>query len=193
MNKIALQKFVESYKPGDTLKADVEVINKYKEHLPECMTELWSSYGFGFYGEGIIQIINPDKYIDNLWGWLGQEENYGRVPVAISSFGIIFYYRQLDSDIHDIAYIDPQTSATDVLSWDIESFFNQKILDEELRSVILDKDLNEKAQEKYGPLAIDEMYSFVPAIRLGGTKSPQNIDKCNAPIHLDILLQLALG
>jgi hypothetical protein len=36
-------------------------------------------------------------------------------------------------------------------------------------------------------------YAFAPALRLGGSPSPKHIITCDAKVHLDILLQLALG
>lgn len=66
-----LSKFIEIFPPGDNLiKPTAQKISKYENILPDSILALWADYGFGNYGNGLIKIIDPELYADNLWGWL---------------------------------------------------------------------------------------------------------------------------
>lgn len=167
---------------------------KYQEYLPAELLELWKTHGFGFYGNGLIQIINPELYQDNLWDWLLKTEpDMNRLPIAISAFGVIFYYRKLSDVDEDISFIDPQTSEVDVTVWSLVDFFNDWLCDDEIIEVFLEKTLLEKAQQKYGKLAENKMYCFLPPLRMGGRKEDLNLDIGSTVVHLDLLYQLAIS
>lgn len=70
-----LQEFINKF-PVDQIENRVsdDIIEKYKAHLPEALLELWKIHGFGFYGNGLIQIINPELYQSVLWDWLMKSE-----------------------------------------------------------------------------------------------------------------------
>lgn len=119
------------------------------------------------------------------------EEDKSRIPIALSAFGDIFYYRKLSEEgDEDIAFIDPHTSQTAVLTWSLEDFFNDWCCDPETITDVLQNPLMEKAHKKCGALGNEEIYYFVPALRLGGNRSIENVKKGNAQAHLSILLQL---
>jgi hypothetical protein len=68
---IQLQPFIDRHAPGPHLeKADRSKLDRYRGHLPPALLELWAAYGFGLYGNGLIQLIDTDRYRQNLWGWL---------------------------------------------------------------------------------------------------------------------------
>ncbi len=189
-----LQQYINKF-PVDVAGNSVsdEIIKKYQDYLPAELLELWKTYGVGFYGNGLIQIINPELYQDNLWDWLQKSEpDMNRLPIAISAFGVIFYYRKLSDVNEDISFIDPQTSEVDVTVWSLVDFFNDWLCDDEIIDVFLEKTLLEKAQQKYGKLAEDQMYCFLPALRLGGCKDDLELNTGAAPVHLDFLYQLAV-
>ena len=79
----------------------------------------------------------------------------------------------------------------EVLSWNISSFFNDLLLDKDIKNFLFEPELTVKAVKKKGSLDINEMFTFVPALRLGGDRTLEYVDKCNAQVQLDILLQLA--
>lgn len=195
MSIITLQNFIDHHKPGElTQTPGRDLIESYRTLLPDCLLELWEKTGIGVYSNGLIQIINPGDYKRALYDWLMlDDEDPSRLPIAISSFGTIFYYRKLsDEGDEDIAYIDPHVSGTDVLAWSLESFFNDYLCNEENISSSLDPDLFEKALRKEGQLDKNQMYLFAPALRLGGQRDIKFIKRGDTLVHLDILLQLAL-
>lgn len=190
-----LQSFIDKFpvdQVGNTV--NIEIIKKYQSYLPDALLELWREHGFGFYGNGLIQIIDPERYQDVLWSWLLKDEpDMTRLPIAISAFGIVFYYRRLsDAGDEDISFMDPHNSDIGVTVWSLNDFFNEWLCDDEIIEQFLEKSALSQAQEKYGKLAHDQMYCYLPALRLGGRASDLNLDKGDAPTHLDFLYQLAL-
>ena len=64
MNTVALQDF-QSY-----AKVNDNVINKFKNKIPENLLKIWQNYGLDTSMNGYIKVINPDDYqsiIDNTY------------------------------------------------------------------------------------------------------------------------------
>jgi len=191
-----LQTFIDKFpvdQAGNTVSP--ETVKKYQAYLPEALLELWQNHGFGFYGNGLLQIINPELYQDELWSWLMKDQpDMTRLPIAISAFGLVFYYRLLSEDgDEDISFIDPHNSDIGVTAWSLKDFFNDWICDDEIIEQFLEKSALAKAQTQYGKLTDNQMYCYLPALRLGGRASDLNLDKGDAAIHLDFLYQLAVN
>ncbi len=191
-----LQTFINKFsvdQAGNTVS--FETVKKYQAYLPEALLELWQNHGFGFYGNGLLQIINPELYQDVLWSWLMKDQpDMTRLPIAISAFGLVFYYRLLSEDgDEDISFIDPHNSDIGVTAWSLTDFFNDWICDDEIIEQFLEKSALAKAQTQYGKLTDNQMYCYLPALRLGGRASDLNLDKGDAATHLDFLYQLAVN
>jgi len=191
-----LQTFINKFsvdQAGNTVSP--ETVKKYQAYLPEALLELWQNHGFGFYGNGLLQIINPELYQDVLWSWLMKDQpDMARLPIAISAFGLVFYYRVLSEEgDEDISFIDPHNSDIGVTAWSLTDFFNDWICDDEIIEQFLEKSALAKAQTQYGKLTDNQMYCYLPALRLGGRASDLNLDKGDAATHLDFLYQLAVN
>lgn len=133
-------KFLEKYHPVHTVPATDDVIERYLKVLPENLLKLWKEHGFGTYGNGFIQIINPDEYRETLNMWLMREDDGMRIPFAISAFGDVFYWRHLHNPnpseylpewVYDVSFFDPHTSDTGVCTYTMEEFFGDYISDGE--------------------------------------------------------------
>ena len=102
MNKELIKKFVENYKPGENLtKPDEKILEFGKQMLPPEIIYLWENYGFGDYGNGIIKVVDPRDYMNSLYTWLGGQD-FNKIPIMVSAFGDIFYYRKLEENENDI-------------------------------------------------------------------------------------------
>jgi hypothetical protein len=190
----AVAAFLSTFPPSpDNVPVDPGLIDAFRDRLPTVILELWQQGGFGLYGDGEIQVIDPRDYEQNLWGWLMREDDDpSRTPIALSAFGVMFYHRRLDEEVEDIAYLDPHTSEGDVLAYSSIEFIGRTIVDAESREILLQKPLFEAAREKRGPLVRGTVFGFVPALRLGGEQSVSRTEALDARVHLDLLLQLAL-
>jgi hypothetical protein len=193
------QKFIDAHPPlGNWQKADASLLEKYQGLVPEGLLEIWREYGFGFCSDGFLQMINPDSYHEVLCNWLMRESDFTRIPIMITAFGTIIYYRMLMKDeegkiiADDVAYIEPNYSQTDTCAWSLNDFFDKYLCDKINLNELFFYDFFPLAKENYGSLANDEIYFFVPALRLGGNEDINNMDKGHAVVHLDFLLQLVL-
>lgn len=188
-------KFLEKFPPSSNLeKPTNEVIERCrKEKMPEELIKFWNEYGFGNYGNGIIKVINPEDYDYSLSNWLGKEDS-SKIPIFMTGFGDIFYYRNLSNDEfpdeYDISILDIHYRNVDVCTWDLDEFLNEFLMDKEIQETVLRENLFEKAMKKVGKINEEEIYFFVPALVLGGAEEIKYIDKGHAGIHQEILLQL---
>jgi len=57
--------FLKNYPPEENLiKPSEHIIDAARSvKVPEEIINFWTSYGFGNYGDGIIKMIDPEKYI----------------------------------------------------------------------------------------------------------------------------------
>ncbi|WP_187359894.1 GAD-like domain-containing protein [Chitinolyticbacter meiyuanensis] len=189
---LSLQPFLECHAPTDVRPASTELVARYRGLLPEPLLTLWQRVGLGRYGNGLITLVNPDDYKHPLYGWLMyDEENPSRLPIAVTAFGLLIYYRRLDEDAADVAYIDPNLREAGVLAWSLEAAFNDVLCSTETQAELLDAELFAAAFARLGPLKTGQSYCFVPALALGGAKVPELLEIGDAAVQLDLLLQLA--
>lgn len=187
-----MKKFKEIFKiqEGATSVSD-NIIDEYKEKVPNLLIDLWKSDGFGKYNNGLIEMVNPKDFEPVLWTWLGREvENY--VPFAISGFGELFYYRKLTETDEDVCMIDIQYRKIETIVWSLESFFENFLTEEEDRKDWLREDLFNEAISKQGNLSINEVFTFTPALAIGGAEELQYLKKGNAQVYQDIVFQMTM-
>lgn len=184
------EKFLKTFEPGQTVIPPAETIALYEKILPAPLIALWREKGWGKYGGGLIELVDPSAFQDTLERWLGRKApNY--VPIAIGAFGQLFYYRKLTENDEDVCMLDPHYRSIINCSWSLSGFFDNYLCDEEVRHDILDEKLFSAAIMKHGPLSTNEIFFFSPALALGGAKEEKYIDKGNCQVHLEILFQLA--
>ena len=184
-----LNDFLKEFTPVKVSTIDPEIICQFKDVLPSGLIDLWKINGFGKYNNGFIEIINPNDYFNTLYTWLGKRvDNY--IPIAISGFGDLFYYRKLTEKDEDVCFLNPHYRKIDTCTWDLNSFFNKYLCDLGIQKEVLRKDLFDESVSKLGGLENAEIFFFVPALALGGGESIKYIKKGNCSIHLDILFQI---
>ncbi len=191
-----LAPFLQRHPPAAGVKpATAEQLARYADHLPAPLLALWRQHGFGFYGRGLIQLIDPDLYSENLWGWLMRDEpDMERLPIALSAMGTLFYYRRLSEDgDEDVSFLNPHTSESGCTVWSLEQFFNEWLDDPDNQVDHLHAETLDAMVAKAGVLERDQMYFHEPALRLGGDGRLDGIARGSAPVHLGLLLDLALG
>ncbi|MDO6518475.1 T6SS immunity protein Tdi1 domain-containing protein [Zobellia uliginosa] len=167
------------------------IIEAYKDKVPPYLIDLWKSKGFGKYDNGLIQLVNPKDFEPSLWTWLGQEvENY--VPIAISAFGELFYYRKLTETDEDVCMIDIQYRKIETVVWSLQSFFEDFLTNEEDREEWLRETLFKQAIAEQGHLAKNEVFTFTPILALGGAMETKYLKKGNAQVYQDIVFQMTM-
>lgn len=185
-----LEKFNKYYKADvDNSIASEELIVKYKEKVSSLLIDIWRTTGFGKYNKGLIEIINPEEYKNNLWTWLGREvENY--TPFAITGFGELLYYRKLTETDEDVCMIDIQYRKIETLAWSLESFFEDFLINDEYRKMWLREDIFLNAISENDNLQKGEVFTFVPVIALGGSEEINYLKKGNAVVYQDLVFNM---
>jgi hypothetical protein len=187
------EKFLETFASSkDNVKASKETLECYQGKLPDELLSFWAQYGFGFYGDGIVRIVEPSNYQAAVNMYLGREDD-SRLPILMTGFGDIFYYRKVQEDVDDVSIIDIHHRHVDVVTWDLPSFFEDFIVDEDIIENVLRKKLFESAVKEKGKLKRGEIFYFVPALMLGGGEELKFVDKGNARIHQELLFEMGCG
>jgi len=186
-----LESFIETFKPGDNLrKPDEETLKKAEESvLPKELIALWKNYGFGNYGNGIIKVINPFEYASSLYTWLGGEDE-NKLPIFITGFGDILYYRKITDEDEDVSLLDIHYRSIDVCTYSFIEFIKFFIVDEEIYEEMLKKPLFTEALEKLGELSEKEIYLFAPALAIGGQEDVKFVKKGDAITQQQLLFQM---
>ncbi len=185
-----IEKFTKVYSPNkNCTKASLELLETYKEKVPKTLLDLWKTHGFGKYGNGLIEIVNPEDFEPVLWTWLGKEvDNY--VPIAITAFGELFYYRKLTETDEDVCVVDIQYRKIETLAWGLDLFFEDFLLDKEMREEWLREELFAKAMQKEDPLTTNEIFTFAPVFAMGGKAELKYLKRGNAQVYQDIVFQM---
>lgn len=181
--------FLNRYPPCEDLKKpDSALLKKYQGILPQNLLDFWKKYGFGNYGDGFFKIIDPDEYKDNLNEWLCGESS-DRIPIMLTGFGNIIYYRKISEDVDDVCMVNIHYRNTMLCAYSFEDFFNFFFSDEETEE-ILNKKLFNEAIKKLGKLEEKEIFYFAPALAWGGSEKLEFVKKGSALVHQVLLLQM---
>ncbi len=190
MNKELIDNFVKEYIPGDNLiKPDEEILKFGKEMLPPEILYLWENYGFGEYANGLLKVVDPRDYMNSLYTWLGGVD-YNKIPIIVSAFGDIFYYRKLEDNENDVSLLDIHYRKVNVCAWSYQFFFKNYIIDKNVRKNILREDLYNESVNKIGNLKYNEIFFFAPALITGGIEKGEYVKKGDAKIHHQVLFQI---
>jgi hypothetical protein len=190
MNKDLIDNFVKVYTPGTELaKPDKKLLEFADKMLPSEIGYLWKEYGFGDYGDGLIKVVDPRDYMHSLYSWLGTRD-FKKIPILVSAFGDIFYFRKLDEEENDVSLLNIHYRKIEVCAYSFEEFFRSFITDTKIQEDVLRKSLYDQAIAKLGILKHNEAFFFVPALVLGGREEIKYVSKGDANTHQYLLLQI---
>lgn len=161
-----------------------EVMQKYKDSIPEQLLYVWEKYGFGSFMNGYLKIINPDDFQDIV------DEYYFRndspIPLFSTGMGDIIVWEEnkflilLNFKLKDVS----------VISSGFDFFFEDLIEDENFGKNDLEWGLYPKAVKKYGIPSYDECFGYVPLLGLGGAEKVENIEKIKLREHIQVITHL---
>ena len=190
MNTTLIDRFIAEYKPGkDLVNPDKELLDFGRQMLPPEILYLWETYGFGEYGNGFIKVVDPRDYMHSLYTWLGKQD-FSKIPLFVSAFGDIFYYRKLEGEENDISMLDIHYRKVEVCGYSYQEFFEGYMLDENVKENVLRRTLFNEATAKLGALAVNECFFFVPALVIGGAEDIKHVQKGDANVHQHLLFEL---
>lgn len=158
-------------------KVDDGLIQKYKDLLPPEMISLWQEYGFGTFYNGYLKVINPDDYLSLV------QQSYFQgdvsVPIFATAFGDILTWEENQY----VGIIKYRYNDSDIISDGFEFFYDIIASEVCAAEYFTIKEYNE-AVKKYGELAYDECFGYVPLLALGGKESVNNIKKVKMREHI---------
>jgi hypothetical protein len=158
---LALRRFVEKHPPRQPSPVADDLIDAYTGKLPGSLLELWRRGGLGLYGERQLALIDPRRWQPILDRWIiSPPDSTRRVPIALTPFGKIIYYRKLSATQEDVAFLDPVSKKTDVLSWSFDECFNSVLCDEAALDALVEPDWLAAARRDSGVLAPGEVYEI---------------------------------
>ena len=185
-----IDKFLKKYKPGENLqKPEEEILNFGRQMLPKEIVGLWEDHGFGAYADGLIKVVDPREYMNSLYSWLGRKD-FGRIPIIVTAFGDIFYYRKLTDGENDVSMLNIHYRKIEACGASYQGFFERYILDKGVIKKVLRADLYQQAVKKFGRLGYQDIFFFTPALVLGGGEDIKYIEKGNGAVHQMVLLSI---
>jgi hypothetical protein len=165
-----------------------ELIEKYRERLPEYMIKVWKTFGFGSYANGLFFVTSPEPFESIIDIYFGKEHKY--TVICHSSFGDLLIW---DNEQPSIISLNANTGkgVRMVDDGNINSFFKYGMNNDGFYEVHR-YDLHLKAVEKFGQLEEDQVFAFVPALALGGAEKLENIKVSQLREYLAIIAELAV-
>ena len=167
-------------------EASAEMLEKYQDVLPDALLDEWKNYGWCSYAKGMLWLVNPDHYVDCLKAWL-PDWSVGDQPPAVFARGpfgdlLVSYRGEVGQlNVHHGRYIE--------IGDDAEMFLEFS-LDKGYLKDALAAGLAKRASKKLGAAESDEMYTFAPALALGGKYSLPFVRKEKLLPQLSMLSQL---
>ena len=150
--------------------------------IPDVMRMILQKDGWCSYREQIFWICDPDDWTPAARAWL--PESPSAQVLGRSSFGDLFI---LDKTFWLTL---PHQSAAIMSTGNSNWFFGRTATS---KTFMLQSGLRQHraAQAGAGPLEWDEMYTYVPALALGGSEKTSKVERVKAREQLVILSQLA--
>ena len=156
----ALHRFIEAHPPSRQVsRADSELVAAYEGILPASLLELWRRKGVGFYGDMQLALIDPRHWQAVLNRWIvSPPDDVRRIPIALTPFGVLLYYRKLTATDEDVVFIDPVSKRTSDLAWSLDEFFNRFLCDRQSLESLISPALVQSARKECGALSPGEVY-----------------------------------
>lgn len=152
-----------------------EVIEKYRDVLPEELIGIWENYGFGSFYGGFLKTVNPDEYRELLIEaapFFGNE-----IVIFTTGMADLITWRIASDKQKTVAHIllfrngDLDTVAAEDLEFFFEDIVNR---DDFQRNKELYAAKYFKAVEQQGEPSYNEAFGYTPLLVLGG--NPDKID-----------------
>jgi hypothetical protein len=153
--------------------------------IPDDLAEMLVQTDGNSYAGGFFKFIVPDAFRHYVAMWnLDPAEC---IPFLKCAFGHVIFYHQ-----EQYKTLNPVYNCIDVLGEGNELDFVMDVMlcDRQGLEHSFCIDLYEQLSETLGVPNLDEMYAFIPAIGLGGSRSAEHVHKVNMNKEMTILSRL---
>lgn len=173
----ALDAFTTAYPPRNVTPVATPFAQYAATKLPSTLVELYVRHGIGWYGDQQFKLVDPAEWTEVLQTWLGAD--VPSIPFGVTSFGHLYH---VDSN-GVVQVLDPHFLTNTVVSPTVDEFFGEHLVSDSSHLSDL-RGPHAGAHAKLGELGPQELYFFTPMLPLGGTVSPDTLDKGDGVMHL---------
>ena len=155
--------------------------------LPPDLRELLKQVGTNAYADGFFRFGTAPEF-DEYLALSGLDPSECHVFLKCAFGHLIFYHRRE----RQYQALNPVENAVDVLGdvQDLDFVMDIALCDRPALESSFMLDIYEQAFPGLGAPTLEEMYAFVPALRLGGPRDSSNVKKLAMRTEMRILLQL---
>jgi hypothetical protein len=133
---------------------------------------------------GYLKIVNPDGYQEILNE--GYDNTNNEIVFAVTGFGDFLVWT--GDAVRIILFRFGQEKI--INSNNIVRFFDRRLCDETFLQIELFNNNFVSAKNKYGDLAFDECFGYVPLLGMGGKEKIENIQKVKIIEHICIIAEM---
>ncbi len=183
--------FMESSEVYNTATDDL--IFKYKDVFKgdkdtiDLIPEIWKKHGLCSYKGGLFSFINPDEFNGVARSFPDVSDQ--AIVFAKTATGCLFLWEQFSFG-RCITFLNVHHQTNEVIANDFDMLLEWNLCATSFWEEDCYGEIELEVIEKYGPLAYDECFAFVPALALGGDESLANMQKVKVKEHLEMLAQL---
>ncbi|PVB19108.1 GAD-like domain-containing protein [Mycobacteroides abscessus] len=174
----------------------------YTGLVPDCLVSYWREFGFSGFGSGLIWLVDPIEWkvttdevlLDTIrHPRLGEDAQY--IPFLRSAFGQVWFWTPgygisliVEPVRGTVFFRSPaRDTSPSGLERSMQSFFTASSVE---RFDLRDPDeegMFDRVLDRLGPLRFDELYGFVPGVRLGGAMTVENTNVFQIHVHMALL------
>lgn len=158
--------------------------NRLSDRIPEVMQKILQKEGWCSYKEQVLWLCDPDDWQPAADAWCTWSPN--AQVVARTGFGDLFIW---DGEMFWFFLVHESLAMRTVGNSDW--FFSRMLTSNDFAPQTYLPDSIRAAREVAGSLAWDEMYTYVPALLLGGSEEASRIERVKALEALMMLAKLA--
>jgi hypothetical protein len=153
------------------------------EGLPADLKAMLEQVGASTYANGFFGFVPPPTF-DQYLELAGIDPAAGHVFLKCGFGHLVF--------VHEDQYkvLNPIFNEVDELGEDLDFVMDIMLCDRPALENSFMLDVYEQAVPRLGAPDLDEIYAFVPALKLGGARSAANVRRSKMPVEMQILLQL---
>jgi hypothetical protein len=170
-----------------------EVIDKYKNLLPNELISIWKTMGFGIYENGYLQIINPMEY-DFVFQYIDKSLE-PTIVWGMTALGDLLLWEGNNNwtvaadEGNRSVFLNVRNTKRRMMGHNIDVFLDILVNDIDDLTKYYKAQPYLEIKDKLPPLEYGQCYGYMPAIALGGSASIKNLKIVGAKTYIDIIGQ----
>lgn len=177
-----IHKILEDFKIEK--KVPVDLIDVYRDKLPEQIIQIWGEYGFGSFMNGFLRTIDPNKFQDLLQRayCMGARS----IPVFVTALGDMIVWEE-NTYLTILRFRHGTFSIMEKGC----NYFLSDLTDDEYVDDFLKPQNYYTALQSQDPPGYDECFGYVPLLCLGGPEDADYLEKVKLLEHFELILAMS--